>query len=227
MRNWQRSASAADADAEASRRRGDVGYRREVKRAVRLALSSVTVSLVVTMVAGCGGSGPQAQQPPPLKSLLAKPSRSPVVPPPSAAVIKSAVEAFVDGLNQALRTGDISAAQQASTSTCNCRSELTKIADVYDKHAKFVGTNFVVIRIVATSLAPGTSKARVVVRVAPGAIENAKGKKHAVKGHPAQSVIFTLTDEGGRWLVSSVADSSGKTPTPPKKKPTPKPSPSR
>jgi hypothetical protein len=184
-----------------------------VKRAVRLLLSPIAVALGVTVVAGCGGGGPQAQQPPPLSSLLPKTSHSPAVAPPSPAVIKSAVEAFVDGLNEALRTGDISAAEKASTSKCNCRAELSKITDLYSKHGKFVGLRFVIVRIVPIALAPETSQARVVVRAPQSAVANAKGKQRQVKAKPARPVIFTLTDQGGRWVVSGIADSAGKTAT--------------
>jgi hypothetical protein len=187
--------------------------RRPAGRLLRSVTLPLLAALTASVISACSGSNPQAGQPPPLSSLLPKPVRSSVTPPPSGAVIKTAVEAFIDGLNEAFRTGDISAAENASTSTCNCRDQLTKIAETYRKHFVFVGTRLVVLRILPTTLGSTQSQARVVARIPQSAIENAKGKKRILKAHKAEPVLFTLKNDGGRWLVSSIGAPTG-TPVP-------------
>ena len=165
------------------------------------AVAAVTATLVLT---ACGGDHKQASQPPPLAKLLATPTTSPTPLPPTLAVIKAAVQAYVDGMNTVLKDGDPTAAYKATTSSCACRDQVKKIADLYDQHAKFVGAHLVVLRITPISATPTTAEARLSTRLPPSTYETARGKKHPVRAIPASRVIVKLVNDHGRWLVSAV-----------------------
>jgi hypothetical protein len=152
-------------------------------------------------MAACGSIGPEAQEPPPLASLLATPSPTPK--PPSPSVVTAAVQAFVDGVNQAFRNGDLTVATNASTPTCKCRDQLASIAAVYTKHEHFIGTHIVVLHIVPTKVTMSTAQARVTVRLPASAIGLPNGKKKPLKARPAHAITATLVQQNGKWLVSS------------------------
>ena len=195
-----------------------------MKRAAAAALA--TLPLLVA----CSSSSPQAAQPPPLSSLLKALNQTPTRA--SEAALTAAVHAYIDGLNKALRTGDISAATRASTADCTCRGQLRAIAAAYAKHVHFVGTQLVIVGpIVVTKHDPATARLRVSVRRPASVLVQSNGKRTALKAVPARPFTVAVVKRDGRWLVSSFAGSARHkattTSTPkPTAKPTPSPKPS-
>ncbi|MFL6238131.1 MAG: hypothetical protein ACJ735_01370 [Actinomycetes bacterium] len=167
--------------------------------------------LAVFALSACGGSGPTAAEPPPLSSLLAT-IKTPPPQGPSSAVVQATVRTYLNGVNAALRTGKTTAAVKASTSTCNCRAELKQIAAVYAKHAHFVGTQVVIVRIASGTATPTSAQAKVTYRIPASAVVTANGKRGSVKAVPTRTVTATVVKQGNRWLVSSLSGLFGSAP---------------
>jgi hypothetical protein len=159
------------------------------------------VLLATPLFVACSSSSPQAAEPPPLSSLLATPSPTPT--PVAGSVVTAAVQAYVNGLNKAFRTGNIDDAEAASSADCKCRDQLHAIANVYAHHARFVDTHMLVVRIALTERKPTTAQARVTVRLPASSIVLPNGKHKPVKGVPAHPVTVTLVEKSGHWVVSS------------------------
>jgi hypothetical protein len=136
-----------------------------------------------------------------LSSLLATPS--PTRPPVSPADVRSAVQAFVAGLNTAFRTGDARAATAASTAQCTCRAQLAAIARAYAHHAHFDGTHLVIGRIVLTRRDASVGQAKVSVRVPASALVLSNGKRKPLKAFAPRTVTATVVEHNGQWVVSS------------------------
>jgi hypothetical protein len=155
----------------------------------------------LSLLAACSSTGPEASEPPPLASLLATPNPTPK--PPKVAAITKAVQTFVEGLNTAFRTGDVSAAIAASDASCSCRKEIANIAAIYSKNEHFVGTHLVLLRIVPTTSTVDGAQAKVTFRVPASAIALPNGKRKQLKAIPAHVVVVALTMNNGRLVVSS------------------------
>jgi hypothetical protein len=169
---------------------------------VKRAAAAAGLLLAVPFLAACSDYGPEAQEPPSLESLLATPSPRPT--PPRASVVTGAVQAYIDGVNKAFKTGDVSDAMSASASACTCRTQLTNIAGVYAKHEHFVGTHIVVLHIVPTKVSATTGEARLTVRVPASAIASSNGKRRPLKAQPPHAVIATVVKEGNHWVVGAL-----------------------
>src|SRR4051812_45326538 len=196
-------------------------------RAVRGASAALVMSALAFGAVGCGGGiGREAAEPPSLASLLAKPSPTPT--PPPASVIKAAVQAYVDGVNAAFRTGDSSKGLAASTPTCTCRDQLAGIATVYARHEHFVGTHIVIIRMNPIDIGPTAATVRLDFRVPASAIANAKGKSRPLRAGPPATAGVTVTPIAQHWLVSAITGLPVIGPRPPRSpatRPTPAPQP--
>ncbi len=196
----------------------------------RVVAPVIAVAVLPLALAGCESTGPLAAEPPPLESLLARPTPAPT--PPSVAVVETAVRTYIDGVNVAFRTGKTAAAERASTASCGCRRQLAAIAKIYANGEHFIGTHIIVIRIVAGKASPTTAAARLTFRVPPSRIANSAGKSRPLKAEPAHTITATVSKVANTWLVSALEGLPKASPSPQPNRgatrssqPTPKPSP--
>ncbi|MDX6285244.1 MAG: hypothetical protein QOG53_729 [Frankiales bacterium] len=158
--------------------------------------------LALALTVGCAGSEPVAKEPPPLSSLL--PSPPSPTPTSDAAIVQGVIRAYVDAVNVALSTGDISDAEQLTTAKCNCRKRLREIAALYAKKGRTVGARLDVVSIQLGTMTPGAQPATLTYNSPPSTTITGAG---ATKSYPARSNVklaLVVIKTSGKWLLSSI-----------------------
>lgn len=164
-------------------------------------VAAFLVLAALSTAAGCGTEPPVAAEPPPLASLLA--TLSPTASPPGR-VVNAAVQAYISGVNRALRSGDTSAGVKASTTGCGCRAELAAIAKFFARGNRFVGTRVVVVALVPVNVRATTAETRLTYRIPASTVATANGARRRLPARPTTTVTARVTLLDGRWLVSAL-----------------------
>jgi hypothetical protein len=165
------------------------------------------VLLPIALAVGCSSApGPQAKEPPPLASLLASLQPQPRPTPTSdTSAQQSAVRAYVDAVNIALRTGDTKQAKALTTSACTCRKDLKAIADVYQAKGRFVGARIDVAGVSVGTTTAAKAQLTLTYNSPPSRVVNRKGKSRAIAAKAHARWSLSLIKSSGKWLVASVA----------------------
>lgn len=168
---------------------------------------TLAAALLLPLLAGCGGA-PQASDPPSPTETTSAPERVEAPSLPSAATAPTRrgagafVEHYVDVLNFATLTGDLTRARALSSKTCiSCRSMLDAVENVYDRGGSVEGGEWSPRLISAVKAGPRSWVVDAAIRFAPQQVTPSAGAEPEDYPGGRGTASFTVTYRDTAWTV--------------------------
>jgi hypothetical protein len=166
----------------------------------RAVIAAVALLLGVT---ACSGDDPEPIiAPTPSSSAPSDPSTSPV----SAALgPEETFKAWVDAYNQALETGDTSAVEALSTTSCRtCRNAITPVERVYADGGHFDTDGWIIVASRVKSRSGDVASLSAGIKYAAGETVPRAGAEPVVYAVERHIVVVDLVEDDGRWRVQFI-----------------------
>jgi Family of unknown function (DUF6318) len=116
--------------------------------------------------------------------------------------VRGTAQAFIDDFNVAFTTGDVTAIEALTSTTCGCRSLVNTITNTYAKKQRFVGVVAKLTSLEVVSFIAAGATADMYYTISAGRIVDVAGTQinTTLADTDQHSAMFVMLTDG-RWIV--------------------------